>query len=307
MEEQKIRFWELPSDFSIELPLNFLKPLIDNASEIFGSQRALAKFLCATEMRICDWKKGRRKIRLDKLLAIIDILNKNGWDIRLEDVESSVISVAIKQGDAIGIKFPLKITEEIGLILGLIITDGNISKDLTRVCFSNKEMFLIDRFEELMKSNFGVPENLIYRQLNKALVTISRINSKTLGVIFNKFFEIPAGNKSGIVIIPKIITNSPNNVIRGLIRGLISGDGWVFLRKNKKRSFVVGFKSSSEILREQLQSLLDDRFQIKSSLWGDQVAIGKFIEISKFIQIGIESRIKETKLQENFSRWINAG
>lgn len=304
-ECQKIRFWELPSDFVLVLSPDFLVQSIDDVSNILGSQRSLSKLLNVSEMRISDWKGGRRKIPLGKLLTIIDILNKNGNNIKLEDVESKVIGISVKKGDILRIKFPLGITEEIGILLGLIITDGHIDKNLTRVCFSNKEIFLIDRFEELMKSVFGVPEKLINRQLNKSLVTISRINSKTLGAIFNKFFEMPSGNKSSIVVIPEIILNSPDDVIHGLIRGLISGDGWVSLRPHRKRSFSVGFKSSSKVLCKQLQGLLEERFGIKSNLWKNGIGIGKIAEISKFMKIGIESRIKEGKLQENFSRWNN--
>ncbi len=121
-----------------------------------------------------------------------------------------------------------KISEDFAELLGLIVSDGNLSKEKYRITFYSKSEELLQRFENLTKSVYGleIKEYLDKRNNVKRLY----FNDKEVHQSLVKL-GIPNINKSkSACIIPEIL-NSSKQVINSFLTGIINGDGAVSNRK----------------------------------------------------------------------------
>lgn len=127
-------------------------------------------------------------------------------------------------------KIPSKLTQDLSYFLGLIITDGHLQNK------SKYGIYLYTSYEEekdmilnLIKGLFDYRAYLVFRKFgfNKRINIQIAINSKKLVNCLNKKFDIPTGNKSLIVRVPKIILNSNRENKINFLRGVIDGDGHI--------------------------------------------------------------------------------
>ncbi|MHA1690074.1 MAG: LAGLIDADG family homing endonuclease, partial [Candidatus Heimdallarchaeaceae archaeon] len=120
------------------------------------------------------------------------------------------------------------ISEDFAELLGLIVSDGNLSKEKYRITFYSKSDELLQRFENLTKSVYGleVKEYLDKRNNVKRLY----FNNKEVHQSLVKL-GVPNINKSKNACIILEILNSSKQVINSFLTGVINGDGAVSNRK----------------------------------------------------------------------------
>ena len=191
----------------------------------------------------------------------------------------------------------LQLTKSMGRWLGLLITDGTISKYKRYLKFTNKEKTLLDEFALLTQNNF----NLIGKRINGTNRTPDiQVNSVHLVKQINIEFVIPLGDKSNIITVPTKILNCKNNeVLSSFLSGVFDGDGSaVFNKKHNIRR--VDLTSGSSRFLEQVQELLLN-FGIESRLAKKEtrLLITKKNDIKRFHKfIGFKHPIRQKRLLE---------
>ncbi|WP_096154508.1 LAGLIDADG family homing endonuclease [Bacillus sp. FJAT-45066] len=121
-------------------------------------------------------------------------------------------------------------SDEMAWVLGLIITDGSISKKTHSITLSQKDTELLRLVAEYMKADYVIAPIASTRTVPKLI-----INSKIIKHDLIQLGLIP--KKSLIVPFP----NVPSVYIPAFIRGVIDGDGWV-----QGRGYVMNITTESE-------------------------------------------------------------
>ena len=116
------------------------------------------------------------------------------------------------------IKMPNVVTEELAELLGLIISDGLITKRSVR--FFSNDKILRERFKYLMKNLFGIEAK------EKLFGTVYgvEVHSALIARLMREL-GVPEKKKSHNAKVPKEILKSPDNVVAAFLRGLFLGDG----------------------------------------------------------------------------------
>lgn len=143
----------------IEKP--FIRKLISNASRsdkphmsknFMAKLRMMPNVSHNRNITIYGWGRYTNSIPLNKLTKIMK-LSTYSWSY----LEKNVISIkgGGKKGE-VYIKFPIKIDQKLGSIIGHLIGDGSISLKYKQVSFSNSNKELLKEFEHNMFSVFGI-------------------------------------------------------------------------------------------------------------------------------------------------------
>ena len=170
--------------------------------------------------------------RIVKEFADGGCIKKNGinleWinkKITEEDAKNEITEIAYKNDKKLYpiksnylIKIPKILDERLAKLLGIIISDGHIGKYNINVSGECSE-----EARKLGREIFGIDSNIRYENGLKRV----DLESRALVEFVNKVFEIPKGEKSCIVFVPKLIFNSPTSVKAAFIAGLLEGDGTV--------------------------------------------------------------------------------
>src|SRR3989338_2985266 len=153
--------------------------------------------------------------------------------------------------NSLSVKFPKKLTKELAEFIGLVIGDGHL--DIHKLEFHNICKELRERYVSLL-AMFGIK----YRIFDSRTTTVVQVTARALNKVISEVFEIPFGNKSSKVVIPKVILQSDDSILAAFLRGYFDTDGYV--SKNKRDMELV---TASKIMSEHLRlSLL--RFGISS-------------------------------------------
>ncbi|MEM3830518.1 MAG: LAGLIDADG family homing endonuclease, partial [Conexivisphaerales archaeon] len=126
-------------------------------------------------------------------------------------------------------KLPSFLTPELAEILGFIISEGwketqSKTNTISRVSIVNKNKDIIERFEYLVKSVFGIDTS---RRKAEEKVKIVDINSVVVGEFLRQFEGI--FNRSSEKHVPEQIFQSPKDVIARFLSALFDGEGSVVL------------------------------------------------------------------------------
>lgn len=178
-----------------------------------------------------------RKLERTSIVNITN--NKIRLAISLDYIDNEIVAIAKKENKLIYpikesyfIPIPKILDEDLGKLLGLLISDGNLSKSRFNI--------------------FGETSLIAYKLCNKLFsdknisfdVEKSRLDiySKPFVDFINEYFGIPIGKKSQNVKIPDIIYDSPESVKASLLAGILEGDGTVenriiFNTKSKELAF----------------------------------------------------------------------
>lgn len=196
------------------------------------------------------------------------------------------------------IRLPEKTSEGLMEFLGLLLSDGNISKKGDAVIFANNDDVLIDRFRLLLKNVFGIVKT---KRHDCRIVTYS----KTL-VMFLKHIGFSFDNK---LTIPGYFYKLPKKEIMAFIRGYFDGDGTVAMTGDYPTPKL--FSKSKEFLQD-LQSLIQIKLNISSKINLHKTPKGSVYELcirgydgrKKFLEIGSRADLKMEKLRkiENVKR-----
>ncbi len=169
--------------------------------------------------------------------------------------------VKARYGPSIPTKIPIILEENLSCFVAAIIGDGHLTKNkaLTRLDGFNKG--LISDFEKIAKilfdRSFGV---YTWKEKNKERYCL-RMDSLAIFNLLNKVFEIPKGNKSNIVRVPKQILQSNASIKSAFLIGLLLTEGG-----KRRRGF--GLSTSSKGLWEDLIKIFEDiNLKISKDKW----------------------------------------
>ena len=191
------------------------------------------------------------------------------------------------------IKLPYKTSEELMEFLGLLVSDGNISKKGDAITFANNDNCLIDRFKHLLEKLFDITKTKKYE--DGRLV----VYSKTL-VEFLKHIGFEWDNK---VTMPGYFYKLPRKQVMAFIRGYFDGDGTVAMTGKYPTPKL--FSKSKEFVQD-LQSILQIKLNISSKINLHKTPKGNVYELSirghegriKFLEIGASNNLKMEKLKK---------
>ncbi len=142
----------------------------------------------------------------------------------------------------------LELTEELGYLVGIFITEGSYDSWKLRISMSERE--ILERVQRAC-SRLGA-RTYISKQEGK--VKAISINCSTLKLIFQKVFKIKSLSRNKNL--PPDILNYNIDFVKGLIAGIIDGDGTVAGGKGEKRGTQILIRVSSRTMMEQLAILL---------------------------------------------------
>jgi len=198
------------------------------------------------------------------------------------------------------IRLPEKTSPELLEILGLIVSDGNISNKEDSIGFYSNDKDLIQRFNHLMNKIFGINN---FKEKNVRGLNGSIVYSKLL-VEFLKTLGFSSKNKETI---PPYFFSLPKQEIQAFIRGYLDGDGTVSILRIRNMAYPtpILYSVKKEFLR-QLQSLMLLKLGIQSKLKPHNTPKGLMHRLVvrgnggrvKFLDIGATSKHKLKKLQE---------
>lgn len=120
------------------------------------------------------------------------------------------------------------LTEELAEFLGLLVSDGNLSKEKYKVSFYSKSNELLDRYKFLVKQVFGIQTGNYVDERN--MITMLYFNNKQVHSYLQSL-GIPNINKSKVPCIIPSILSAPVNIIHAFLSGIINGDGSISNRK----------------------------------------------------------------------------
>jgi len=127
--------------------------------------------------------------------------------------------------------------------LGLLISDGNVIGNCTRLQLSNKDSYILEEFAKCTKNEnkFNVDK--------RGLVGLA-VKRKKWVTDLAKYGVVP--NKTSKVYLPKLDAE----MMPHLIRGLIDGDGWVSYKGHQ-----IGFCGNENIVT-QVRDFLSDTLKV---------------------------------------------
>lgn len=152
-------------------------------------------------------------------------------------------------------RIPVKLNSDIACLAGIIIGDGNLSKDKQRITIELVDKKLLVRIQQMVyyifKKNVNIHKR-IDKRINRKTRYFININNAVIYDLMNKTFEIPKGKKSNIVMIPSMILKSSKRIKKAFLVGILVADG------GRRWWRKIGFSSSNKKLRDSVSQLLNE-------------------------------------------------
>jgi len=229
-------------------------------------------------------------IQIDKLREKNELIEKDGkYAIKSKNLSRSNF-----------ITLPKKTSSELLELLGLIVSDGNISNKEDSIGFYNNDRDLIERFEYLMSKVFG-SNNFKHKEEKNNFGSI--IYSKLLV----EYFKLIGFSNEKKEVIPPYFFKLPVNEVQSFIRGYFDGDGTVSRMKidNMVYPTPIIYSVNKEFL-SQLQSLMLLKIGISARLKDHNTPKGLMYKLvvrgnegrMKFLEINPTSKHKKERLEE---------
>ena len=183
------------------------------------------------------------------------------------------------------IKIPNTLTEDFAELLGLIISDGMVTKRSVRF-FSNNKV-LRERFKYLMKKLFSIDAR------EKLFRTVYGVEAySALIVRLMRELGVPKRRKSRSTYVPEGILKSPDNIVAAFLRGLFLGDG--SFSKGTLEYVTVSPKLAMGIA--YLLSRLGILYSIKVGSKRNRIYVTGIPELKKFYEIILNNAPKMGKI-----------
>jgi len=188
--------------------LEFIKECLEVVGKKFKSLKRLSKLLGVNYDVLIRYKAGRSRPTVDFLLTIS----------RLAGVKSKRPRIIGLMRGKTSIKLPEVVDERLSELIGLILSDGMLTKKTVR--FFNNDEKLRRRFSKLIKEVFGL------ESVEKRFRTVYGVEvvSSALSRLLQAM-GLPLRKKSRNALVPPIILKSPDDVIAAFLRGYYLGDG----------------------------------------------------------------------------------
>ncbi len=245
--------------------------------------------------RVAELKNGDFVAKLNKLSV-------HGKSYRIDLSKSGMCLININGKTAIKsrnlsrsnfIRIPKKTSEGLMMLLGLLYSDGNISKERDAIIFANQDEALINYFKSQIIKSFSVADTVVkeYRSGKDVRVVIY---SKVLARLF-ELLGIPAGNKAKAEQhIPSYMYSLPEKEISAFVAGYFEGNGTVALTKTKKFSYPTPkIFCKSKVFLQEMQALMQLRLEISTKLNKHNTLFGEMFEA---VVRGNSGRVKFAKL-----------
>ncbi len=153
------------------------------------------------------------------------------------------------------ITVPKKMNGEIARFLGYLISEGRSTKG-NQVWFVNEDSSLVEDFVRSAKEGFGVEAKVFnYKESAKDVI----IFSHALCQFLEKAFEFKVDGLSKDKVVPALMFESDDRIIREFLSALFEGDGYLCVDRqgvNKRRVVYFEYASASKCLAEGVSSLL---------------------------------------------------
>jgi DNA-directed RNA polymerase beta' subunit len=203
---------------------------------------------------------------------------KNSNDIRPGCVYNKRMKLDVSQ-----IPETIPLNKEVGFFCGAYLAEGMSNN--TQIHITNNDSGYLDRVKNLMDSwNVGTHTTADKRVIEstgiKGTTTSLVIHSTILAKVFKTWFGRVSYEKN----IPNWVLQAPDEFLKGLIDGYISGDGTV-----NKKSGCVSYSSVSKQLVEGIQSILA-RYGIYSKLTSRMPQLRKFKSVSRQYTVSINNK-----------------
>ena len=160
-------------------------------------------------------------------------------------------------------------TSELAYTVGLITTDGSLSKDKRHITFTSADLNLLKTFKKCLKLKVGITKNPLGFSTNKQCYRIQFGNVRfydwlvKIGLCPNKTFELTT-------------ISVPDNFFPDFIRGHLDGDGSIItyidrylITKNPKyiyKRLMVYLMSASRVHVEWLQQKINELTNLHGSI-----------------------------------------
>ncbi len=221
-------------------------------------------------------------------------LNKIATEERSETIDVSRIKgiaqkdgrYALKSKNRSRINFislPNKTSPELLEFLGLIVSEGSISKEGDSVVFANKDEKLLHRYRELLSALFGIENSREYEDEGDVRIAVY---SKTL-VEFLRLLGFAYGSKLSI---PGYFYKLPKKETEAFVRGYFEGDGAVSITNIGGMKYPTPILYSAEkAFLQEMQALLQIKSGISTNLKEHKTPKGL---THKLVVRGYEGRMK---------------
>ena len=202
----------------------------------------------------------------------------------------------------------MKISDrELGIIIGILMSDGHIQKNKLRMDITSKNLEILRTMQKIFRKNFQVESK------------IRKCNSNKLGTSFNlginnasltKFFislGVPRGSKTNTrFIVPNIVKKS-EECFKGFISGLFSGDGTV--EKVSKDRIAIAFEiwKRKDLFNNAIEFVEEIKFLLNKFFGIDSFIIKPHrinVRVDGTISMPVKLRIKKTESIFKFAKEI---
>lgn len=246
------------------------------------------------------WKRAEEIMEGD----LVARLNKIATEERSEAIDVSRINDLVNKDGKYAIKsrnisrsnfisFPDKTSPELLEFLGLIVSEGSISKEGDSLIFANKDEKLLQRYRELLSGLFGILETNEYRDDTGVRVA-------TYSKVLVEFLKLLGFAYRSKLSIPGYFYKLPKDEITAFIRGYFEGDGTVSIMKINGMSYPtpILYSVNKEFLQE-MQALLQLKLGISTKLKEHKTPKGL---IQKLVVRGYEGRKKFAEIGNGSSK-----
>lgn len=158
------------------------------------------------------------------------------------------------------------ISANLAYFVGMIISDGHIEKGYRTIkVATKKDTEHFNKMFALGASELGC-KDCVKIGTNKRGDNIIRLNRKSIISDFSNKFQIPPGNKSGVIKVPDEIFKSSLKCVRSFLSACFDAEGDINITKSG--SLVINYSSVSKEMVIGVQHLLK-KFGISSSVYFD--------------------------------------
>jgi intein/homing endonuclease len=219
--------------------------------KIKRSYREIAVKLNVDEKDLYRWRK-RTAMPLDKLIQLFRLA-------KIDSIFSKINYVSDINGMS-KLKLPLKVTENMSRLLGLMIADGSIhyKKSCAFVSFTNVQKELREEFSKICNEDFNISSKTKVQSFKSPQEIV---NSKIFCELL-MYLGIPSGKKSSKVKVPSFIFHQPKIILSLFLSALFDCDGSIYDKgieySTDSRHLI--FEIQNLLLRFGIVSIIKKRF-----------------------------------------------
>ncbi|MDO8428592.1 MAG: LAGLIDADG family homing endonuclease [Candidatus Diapherotrites archaeon] len=236
-----------------------------------------------------DWLIGRATIPLSAL----EVLTEFSCVDEVKQIKKTLTHVCGSRGGPIFV--PKQLTSEMAFLVGAILGDGHLG-DRT-VSFELTDEELIQKItaiaNKLFQTDFAHKKRIRLIRPNRKNSFTLYLDSKVITRFFNKFFEIPIGKKSDIIIVPSLIKSSSKEIQEAFLAGIFETDGC-----ETKKEFTIT-TASEQFCNELYELIKGFGVPVHTSFWLNKVYHKKYyrVHFSKKLVISVSGCTElETRL-----------